>query len=315
MEIRDYKIGDEHQILELFEIVFKQKLSLENWLWRFRDNPAGKHLIKLMWEGDKLIGHYAVSPVYMNVDDQKVLTAHSLTTMTHPAYGGKGIFKQLSLALYEDIENNLNCKAVWGFPNNNSHYGFIKRLNWSNLAVIHTLGLDPKKIQKKDIKFKVKEIDRFVESHVNFINKQIIKFGKIFVLKDLFYLNWRFINKPNANYKCYEFQSASSKAIVIVKFYQTKNQKHDLNIIDCYMDDYEEIQNYIGFIINNSKLKIEKVTLWKSLFDPNHLSLEKQGFAPTLPQSYISARIHHSAPNSFSDFRNWNFSMSDSDVF
>lgn len=316
MQIKDYKTGDEHQILKLFETVFRQKLSLENWQWRFRDNPAGKHFIKLMWEGDKLIGHYAVSPVYMNIEGEEVFTALSLTTMTHPDYGGRGVFKQLSSEMYQYLESKFQCKAIWGFPNNNSHYGFVKRLGWSNLTILHTLGINIKNIKRKDICFKVNAIHKFNDAHVEFINKKIRSFAKTYVKRSSSYLNWRFINKPNAKYKCYEFKSDSGNAIIIVKFYQNRNKnKYDLNILDCFMDNYEQIHDYIDYISNDSKLEIEKVTLWKNLFDPNHLSLEKLGFVPTLPQTYISAKIHHSASVPFSDFRNWYISMSDSDVF
>jgi hypothetical protein len=316
MEIKNYTEGDEVKILELFELVFKQKFSIENWMWRFRHNPAGKHLIKLMWEGDKLIGQYAVSPIIMKVDGHDVLTAHSLSTMTHPDYGGRGIFKQLSTALYDELENNLNCKAIWGFPNNNSHYGFVKSLKWENLSVLHTLGLDIKKIQKKDIKFKVKTIDKFDEPHSNFINEKISSFASVYVKKDVEYLNWRFTDKPTTKYWCYEFESDSGKAVIITKFYPTgNNNKYDLNIVDCFMDNYEEIHDYIDFIIKESKLEFHRVSMWTNLFDPNHLLLERQGFVPVLPQTYLAARIHHSMPELFTNYKNWYISMSDSDVF
>jgi len=316
MEIKDYKEGDEIKILELFEFVFKQKFTIENWMWRFRNNPAGKHLIKLMWDGDKLIGQYAVSPIIMKVDGQDILTAHSLSTMTHPDYGGRGIFKQLSTALYDELENNLNCKAIWGFPNNNSHYGFVKSLKWENLSVLHTLGLNANKIQPKDINFKVQTIDKFNDSHEDFIKEKITSFAKVYVKKDVSYLNWRFIEKPTTTYFCYEFESDAGKAIIVAKFYPIGNtNKYDLNLVDCFMDNYEEIHDYIHFIIEDSKLEFERISIWTNLFDPNHLLLERQGFVPVLPQTYLAARIHPSMPNLFSNYKNWHISMSDSDVF
>lgn len=316
MQIKNYQPGDEAKILDLFQIVFKQHLSLENWLWRFRDNPAGKYLIKLMWDNDKLVGHYAVSPCVMQVENQELFTAQSLTTMTHPDYTGKGIFKSLSKAMFQDLEENLNCKAIWGFPNNNSHYGFVKRLQWKNLTVIHTLGLDCTSLKPKGINFKVKPINKFGSTHQAFISTKIRKFAIININKNTLYLNWRFINKPNSNYLCYEFDNASSKAILIVKPYLLKNENaYHLNIIACFADNYEDIHDYVHYIINALKLNFKKITLWKNVFSPEHLELEKQGFIPVLPQTYFAARIHETMPNCFSDFRNWDISMSYSDVF
>ena len=81
------------------------------------------------------------------------------------------------------------------------------------------------------------------------------------------------------------------------------------------MDNYEDIPDYLAYIINSFEEKINRITLWKNLFDKNHLTLEKIGFVPVLPQTYIAARIHQSMPKLFSDFKNWHISMSDSDVF
>ena len=313
MVVKSYKKGDEFKILELFELVFKQKLSIENWKWRFRDNPAGKHFIKLMWDNDLLVGHYAVSPTIMQVDGQDVLTALSLTTMTHPDYTGKRIFKTLSKSLYDELEQNHACKAIWGFPNNNSHYGFVKHLGWSNLALMHTLGLNAKKIKPKGLKFQAQEIQHFDEAHSKFINDKIN--ASVYVKRDETYLNWRFIDKPNTNYYCYEFNSEFDKAILIFKFYPIGNDIYDLNIVDSYMDNHENIQDYIAYIIDKTTKKVNRISLWKNLFDKNHLTLEKIGFTPVLPQTYITSRIQQSMPKSFLNFKNWHVSMSDSDVF
>ena len=78
MEIRNYKGGDELKIVELFEKVFNQKLSLDQWNWRFAQNPVDNHLISLMWDTDKLVGHYAVSPILLDVNGENCLTVHSL---------------------------------------------------------------------------------------------------------------------------------------------------------------------------------------------------------------------------------------------
>ena len=129
MEIKAYKLGDELKIIELFEQSFGKKMSLEYWKWRFSDNPFTSNIfIDLMWDNDLLVGHYAVSPVEMILEDKKILTALSMTTMTHPQYGGKGIFSKLAENLYKRLTEE-GYTMVWGFPNNNSHYGFNKNLN------------------------------------------------------------------------------------------------------------------------------------------------------------------------------------------
>jgi hypothetical protein len=57
--------------------------------------------------------------------------AQSGDTMTHSDHTGKGLFTMLAQKTYEYcIENGFHC--VFGFPNENSFPGFIKRLGWSH---------------------------------------------------------------------------------------------------------------------------------------------------------------------------------------
>ena len=59
--IRGYEENDEVQILKLFELVYNRKMNLDFWKWRFKNNPFGfEPQINLMFDGDILVGHYAV---------------------------------------------------------------------------------------------------------------------------------------------------------------------------------------------------------------------------------------------------------------
>ena len=316
MELRDYKEGDEHLIIELFELVFKQKMSLNQWHWRFRQNPAGKHMIKLMWEDDQLVGHYAVSPVFMMIDGVETLTAHSLTTMTHPDFGGRGIFKALSLALYDDLENKLGSKAIWGYPNNNSHFGFINSLGWSNIAVIHTLGLDVNQITTNENQTNIKSFETFSSSHADFVQSKLAEEFPVYINRSEAYLNWRFVEKPAVSYKKFEVENSGERALFVTKIYpSSQSGKFDLNIVECFMDNYSNLHNCIDFIMKDYALDFARVTVWKNLFDKDHLKFEKNGFIPVTPQTYLGARIHPSMPESFENYKNWYVAMGDSDVF
>ena len=55
MNIRNYELGDEHKILELFELTFGRKMSPAYWNWRFKNNPTGIIAINLN-DDDSLIG-------------------------------------------------------------------------------------------------------------------------------------------------------------------------------------------------------------------------------------------------------------------
>ena len=66
MEIRPYQPGDEKEIAALFLNAFGKPMPQGFWQWRYQKNPfLSDVLIHMMWDGNTLAGHYAVSPVEM----------------------------------------------------------------------------------------------------------------------------------------------------------------------------------------------------------------------------------------------------------
>jgi hypothetical protein len=74
---------------------------------------------------------YGVYPCKIEFNGKLFLAAQSGDTMTHSDHTGKGLFTKLALETYNYCrENGFHC--VFGFPNENSFPGFIKRLGWSH---------------------------------------------------------------------------------------------------------------------------------------------------------------------------------------
>ena len=129
--IADYREGDEARIVALFERVFAKPMgatkSLEHWRWKFAQNPVDPKVIELVWDGERLVGQYTISPRKLRCSGAQRLGALSLDTMTDPDYGRQGIFTASAEACYARlVEHDFAC--VYGFPNANSIHGFEKRL-------------------------------------------------------------------------------------------------------------------------------------------------------------------------------------------
>lgn len=315
MEIRDFKTGDEKTILELFNLVFKKPMSEKYWYWRFQNNPAGRNMIKLMWEGDQLVGHYAVSPIFMKVNDHKVLTALSMSTMTHPDFGGRGIFKDLSLSLYDHLENNLDVKSIWGFPNGNSHYGFIKNLEWKDITVMHTLTMNTNKlfpILSSNITVK----EDFESHHVSILDQTMLRF-KVKVDRNLEYLKWRYTNNPSNKYTIFEYNREGVQQFLVTKLYpsQTKEGKQDIFIMEYGLTNHSLLPEFMQHLKHTYDDNIENVAIWCNLHDEKHIQLEKMGFILQGKQTFLSARYCNLGNDDMSDYRNWYVSFGDSDVY
>lgn len=314
MEIKKYKAGDELFILELFKKVFNKEMSIEYWKWRFENNPFSNELmIHLMWEGDLLVGHYAVSPVDMIIHGTATKTALSMTTMTHPEYTGRGIFSQLSLSLYRELSEEHQYKFVWGFPNNNSHYAFIKNLKWKNLATIPMLSLKTINLQILERQIDIEQHFQFTES----VSQKLSFSSKSFKIdKTVKYLNWRYLDNPSAEYKI--FTTNGELGIVVYKIIPsfTVHNEFEIDIMEIKFNNSINILNdLICSIITTEKFKIEKINIWSSIFSEDYLVLEKFGFTAQLPITYLGYHALDQFDKSHGVYEEWDLNLGYSDVY
>ena len=80
LEYKPYKDGDEKQILDLFKVTFGVDLAPSFWRWRQLENPAGGPWTEMVWDGDRLAGHYAVAAAKMSINGEAVPASLSMTT-------------------------------------------------------------------------------------------------------------------------------------------------------------------------------------------------------------------------------------------
>lgn len=311
-EITEYSAGDELKILELYSVVFGKSLSMGEWEWRFVNNPFGQKMISLMWDKDVLIGHYAVSPVEVMINGEPRLTALSLSTMTHPNYTGRGVFKKLATHLYEKCRASYGVEFVWGFPNNNSHYGFIKNLNWIDIGVMPN--------------FKSNRLDYACEIDFNLIDKfnlehelSNIEYSdsvSVRVNKTADYLNWRYCSNPSKKYKIVEFSSIPGKPrYVVYKTYMNESKK-EVDVLELVCEAHEKmIVQLLAAVIKVEENNVKSINMWCSLSDKKHLILEKVGFQNEGHVTYFAALNDVLKFENTNNISNWNLSFGDSDVY
>ena len=113
----------------------------EGWRWQFADNPAGAGYVRLAEHEGRIVGQYAAIPTRFRLrgDPTPRIMAMSCDTMTHPQYQKQGMFVTLAQELYDDLAVHHDVTAVWGFPNDSSHPGFVNKLGWFDTHVFPTL--------------------------------------------------------------------------------------------------------------------------------------------------------------------------------
>nr|WP_321226780.1 GNAT family N-acetyltransferase [uncultured Psychroserpens sp.] len=313
MEIRNYKKGDEKDILELFENSFGKTLSIDYWNWRFLQNPfEDKKYINLMWDNDLLVGHYAVSPVQMLIEGEIKKTCLSMTTMTHSDYFGRGIFSKLADDLYNKLELD-HYEMVWGFPNTNSHYGFKKNLNWEDIDIIPMMNLNKTRIQQfnNNVEYEI----------INQVNADIVtaldsKESVVHINKTKDYLTWRYIDNPEAHYKMLSINNCKD-GIVIYKKIPSFNHENEfeIDIMELnFGNDFDNLKKIISAIILEEKQDVFQINIWKNLHDYNQIFFEKLGFIYSKPLTFLGYKsfTNNLSPSSI---KNWDISFGYSDVY
>lgn len=324
MEIKAYQPNDEVEIVRLFNLAFQRELSIDYWRWRFAENPFLKEpMINLMWEGEMLIGHHAVSASEIIYKNEICLSSLCGTAMTHPDFEGRGIYGQLALSLYDRISKDYGVNTIITFPNRAaSHYSLVKKIKYNNVAYLPTLKLHSKLVQEVNTSG-VSLITKFEKDHSEFIHKTIQDLGfEIYTNRSVIYLNWRYINCPINKYFNIEYrESGVLKGILIAKVYKTNQltKEADIDIVDIFCSEDLNVMTtlFYGILktITDEGFNVQNLNCWISLFDKRHLEMERLRFVMSTPITYLCVKPLGKGFEDVNQFNKWYISMADSDIY
>lgn len=238
IRIRPAEADDGRSIVELFNGVFPEKISLNHWQWKYLNNPTNTPCTLVVEKDNRIIGHQAIVPFWMNLGGKRVLGGKSADRMIHPDYRKKGIgtslLKELVLkATSSGFELVFNVPNQQSYPSMAKYFGHfegqwphkvrvlnpratIERITGSRL--IAALADKPAHLvlklwkgggrlkSSKDVN--IKEIDRFDRSFDDLWRK-IKSHFLVSLWKDSAYLNWRYIACPDRKYTVITAESSA----------------------------------------------------------------------------------------------------------
>lgn len=110
--------------------------------WQYWENPFGSTRTWVWEEGGRIVAHYTGYPVPAVLGGRPAVMAVGVDAAVAPGYQGRGLFKPLSRALYEDCARH-GMAAVMCFPNQSSIRG-ITAAGWVPVGRLrtHVLALD-----------------------------------------------------------------------------------------------------------------------------------------------------------------------------
>lgn len=290
MEIRALDAGSPDElssVLELFKLVYRWDLGTAFYRWRFLDNPFGSPLVTLLWDGATLAGHYAASPMIGWYGGRDIPAAQSMTTMTHPEYRNRGVFTTLATDLYARMEAQ-GIQMIWGLPNTQSHYGFVTKLGWRDVALLFTMT---RVLKDTDRAGEVEELAGVPASATSLWQRS--DDGRVFASRrDERYLRWRYVANPQVRYHFFTLPGRADDLLFVGKEYATSPTTRSLEIVD-YL--YGRDPKLFGALMRNllgwaQERGFATVRTWMAMADPAFGELEKLAFVPREPLAYFGAR-------------------------
>jgi predicted N-acetyltransferase YhbS len=342
--LRVYREGDEEQILALRGIVLSGPKDKQWWQWMFRDGPLGPAAIILAEAKQKIIGHHAFLPIPIKIKDQVTRGSHGVDLMVHPDYRHQGIFISLGKTLNEFSKGTYRSIS-YGTPNDQSRHGFVNRLNameigkvpillkvidWGNILksrykipvfIGKTLGyvwegITSRTSPPKNADIEVEEVFCFDE-RINKFWEKASQLKSIMIVKDMKYLNWRYVAKPGKEYKILIVK----KHQVIVGYIVLKLKKVNPSsgyIVDLLTLPGEDTAATLLITRAIQSLKEDgaaTISCWMFKETPYYGILRKLGFVHRTGPLLCSRVVDANIPKEFiTNPANWYYVIGDDDV-
>lgn len=352
--VRKYKEGDEAEINRLFNNIFGEKRSLDEWSWKFRKNPLGNILLIGLAESEgHIVGQYANLPTLFKYKNKHVQVGLPVDNFVHPDFRGgmKGIQKTMFEFQNVLAEEGDICFGL-GFPNREAYIVgkrilkykdvgqipvLFKRLNF-RLAVKNKLpylpsfflkiaqsagGVAHKIFLRKRALLKaitVTEISSF-DSRFDSFWEKVKDQHEIISIRDQKYLNWRF-KKPGNDYRIFTAESSGDiLGYIVIKIKKDNDSSTgyfvDLLSIKSSGADSALIQRALLEFVSE---KVDFALCWMLKNNEIYNTLKSYGFTEResfSPVNFVYFIFQHEKVDELflKEINNWYITMSESDTF
>lgn len=354
--VRAYREGDEDRIFELYKAVYPEKeYNHEKWLrwwrWMYKDNPAGPGRIWLAEHDGKIVGQHAIIPVEVKIGDKTVAGSLSLDAMTHPDYRRQKMFETLAKRVYDEAaRGNTHLLYAILHANNFSYTGFIKKLNWFDVASMQIMLKPLNWRNVVTLKVNNNFLQRVLATGVNLVsNKVLIRTEKppvtegltinqiasfderfdevwskisnqfqIMVIRNKDYLNWRY-STPDVNYSIFVAEKASEIWGYVVSGYKIQSGVKVSRIFDMVAQSEEVMCCLISRLIEDCKQNRVDLIIYRLIANKTYRQVFKRnGFisVPFIKGFHLCA--YSTSPSIHKEFlrnpQNWLVQTGDSDL-
>ena len=221
-----YQPGDEHSILELFQLVFQVQRSLDVWNWEFRDCPQGIHSFVGRLDDGRIVSQFCGIPVKVKVHDRTLCFAQMVDSMVHPDFRSglkkKGLFAT-TVDAFVDHYGRLDREVIMmGLPNPEAFRVGRKLCGYTPMTKIYThtkelvpdpsLPPPPEDVGFRMNRFQVRVVPRFA-ADLDELWARVVQQHEVIAWRDAQAMNWRYPSSPQWTYVLLEARLAGSNRL------------------------------------------------------------------------------------------------------
>jgi len=306
-EIVSYRENYFQSVKKLFYESHAIKKPKSYFLYNLSRTPYGKPIRFLMKLGNQIVGSHSIRPFKLKIKNKEFLGGLTYDTMTNPTSRNKGIFVSLATKTHQEAKKR-KYNFVMGFANENSIYGYKRRLGHVELGPINFVRIDEPNFEIKEFP---KVYDHWFPRNLGKLNQEykIRKKFSVRIERDNKFINWRYKKNPVSRYMtCYK---PGEYFFIFKKYFNI------LHIIDFFGKSNEFNKLLIStarHIAKNTSCK--EVTMWISKKHPIMNLLDNKSMAKLKQRQYLHViSFNESISPVMMDFDNWHYTMGDSDVF
>lgn len=320
MEItyRGLRTGDASQILDLYNAVFAESRTADQWWWEYAGNPAGHGEIMLAFAGPRLIGHVGGIPLRFRQGRQHVRMSRIQHALVHPDFQRRGVFTETLVRLTEKLAAEGADVAV-AFPHDgrNSMPGFMRTgafqhlfdvLPWERRFPL-TVRIPP------DLRIAIDDTAQFDIADVQ-CAERLLASCAICNRRDPGSLNWRYHPASGRRYAVSRvWRDEKLAGWVVVKPYAPARS---LDLVECILPPEPELVSAVlGALAERFRgAAVDHFSVWSMEHYPLHACLIDLGFtAEPRPTHVVIATLSGRCATLATEPSAYYLAMGDSDVY
>jgi GNAT superfamily N-acetyltransferase len=338
------QVGDEEELAAFDKRLGGPSSRPEYWRWKYFENPAGEGCLVVARVGGEIIGRLGFVPFRTRVQDRDIVGAQQVDVAILPEYRRGGIYFQLAQsAIAEGAERGI--AFGFGFATEETRalstdflgfslVGRVRRLV-KVLDYLHYAGrlLGPRvsrRLRRRAAPSRratahpspspdewVTAVDRFDELFDGLAAK--VAPGRVMVVRDSAYLNWRYVDCPTVEYERYAARS-KGKLRGFVVFHAYEDDGVVRGVIDelvCPPDHPELLKRLLSVVFSDLRAKgAVNATCWLPTGFPLGSPMRALGFRDREARNHLIVLANTTETLDFEhlvDDRNWYYTHGDSD--